>query len=393
MADNQKILVVAFSGRALAAAAKRAGYAVSVVDLFGDADMKSLVEDSRVVEGTPAQGFEPAGLLATADALAPPEDQPRSGVVYGAGLEAQTDLLTRLCEGRRLYGNAPETVARVKDPVEFFGTLDRLGVAHPSVRFSPPTEAGDWLVKRAGGSGGFHVTRHVGGSLPIPGVYYQRTAQGRPIGVSFLADGHRSLIIGLNEQWHDNGDPDRPFRFSGALHPAVAGRALRRDIQQLLDAIVVEWGLVGLNNVDVIDDGETFAVLEVNPRAGANLDIFDHGHSAGLFASHIAACEGRLPDSWRLRLAATAMTVIYSDRQIRIAERVNWPEWVVDRPASGAAIEQGMPVCTVLATGETEADVRRLIATRVAFVRSEFLAPAPDRRFNRPQPKAEAVHA
>lgn len=393
MVEAPSILIVAVSGRALAAAARRAGYRVVAADLFGDTDLKSAAEDYLTVEGDLVSGFDPESLITAADFLAPQAFPPSVGFVYGAGLEARSDLLERLCRGRRLYGNRPQTVARLKDPAEFFGALDRLGVPHPNFCLALPEAGEHWLVKSIGGSGGAHVRRFTGSQVGRDG-YYQRVVSGRPVGVSFLADGRRSLPIGFNEQWHATGDGAQPYRFSGALQPASIGDRLRRDVQTLLDAIVAEFGLVGLNSLDVMDDGGSYAVLEVNPRPGANLDVFDRAADSGLFAHHIAACEGRLPDSWAAPPLATAIAIVYADRPARVPADIDWPEWVADRPAAGAQIAEGAPVCTVLTAGETTAAVRHLTMERVSQVLSILQADEPQSAVKGSQPViAEASHA
>jgi uncharacterized protein len=393
LVEQPKTLIVALSARALAVAAKRAGHAVMAVDRFGDADLSSVAEKSLTVGATPTGGFDPETLLAAAEILAPAASPACFGLVYGAGLEAQTELLERLCHGRRLYGNRAETVARLKDPAEFFGALDRLGIPHPPVCLAPPADGKEWLVKNIGGSGGIHI-RSYDGARGDHAVYYQRPAAGRPIGVSFLADGRRAVIIGFNEQWQ-SGDRMQPFRFGGALQPAVIGPRLHGDIQPMLNAVVLEFGLVGLNNLDVMDDGDSCAVLEVNPRPGANLDVFDRAGDVSLFSCHIAACEGRLPGSWSSPSTTTAMAVVYADHSSRVPEDMDWPEWVVDRPATGAFIDEGAPVCTVLATGLTAADVRDLVAARVSLVKSKLGSSATPIGFNNgSQPlTGEAAHA
>lgn len=67
------------------------------------------------------------------------------------------------------------------------------------------------------------------------------------------------------------------------------------------------------------------------------------------------------------------MAVVYANRPSRVSVGLDWPEWVADRPAAGACIAEGAPVCTVLASGETVVDVRRLVAARALVVRSKFL--------------------
>jgi predicted ATP-grasp superfamily ATP-dependent carboligase len=68
------------------------------------------------------------------------------------------------------------------------------------------------------------------------------------------------------------------------------------------------------------------------------------------------------------------MAVVYADTRSQVLMDLDWPEWVADRPAAGACIEQGAPFCTVLASGETSAETRRLVAARASLVNSKFLA-------------------
>jgi len=110
----------------------------------------------------------------------------------------------------------------------------------------------------------------------------------------------------------------------------------------------------------------------VNPRPGANLDVFDGANPTGLFGLHVGACEGRLPERWTPPAQATAMSVLYAERPLRVPRRPSWPAWVADRPAPGARIEAGAPICTVLAAAPSRAAVRDAIAARTAHVFSQL---------------------
>ncbi len=369
MAEPDIYLLVALSGRALAVAARRAGRRAVVADLFGDTDTRASAEASLVVDGDFDDGFDAAALLAAAEELAPATSPPRFGLVYGSGLESRTELLAQLAAGRRLFGNAPATVARTKNPRDFFALLDRLGLPYPAISYSPPSEPADWLMKRIGGSGGGHVEPARAGAAPNGRCYFQRRMAGRPVGASFLADGRRALLLGFSEQW---SSPDS-FRFGGLLQPAAISKRAADAIPPALDALTRDLGLVGLNSLDLIVDGDDFSILEVNPRPGANLDIFDGADPAGLFGLHVAACQGRLPRRWTPPSQATAMSVLYADRALRVPRQLSWPAWVADRPAPGARIEAGAPICTVLAAAPSSAAVREAIAARKAHVFSQLL--------------------
>jgi predicted ATP-grasp superfamily ATP-dependent carboligase len=365
LARPDDCLVVALSGRALAVAGGRAGCRVRVLDLFGDTDMRAAACASAVVPGDLERGFDGEALVAAAERLAPAGGARAIALVYGSGFEDRPGLLARLCRGRRLYGNDPETVARTKDPRSFFLLLDRLRIPHPEVSFTMPDDPGGWLVKRAGASGGAHVSS-AARAAPHDDCYWQRFIPGKPIGVSFLANGERAFRIGLNEQWTSPGS----FRFAGALQPATLSRLAASRLEATLDPLVRALRLVGLNSADAIVHGDEFAILEVNPRPGATLDIHDSGDPAGLFARHLAACGGELPSDWRVPARASAMAIVYSPSESQLPPVSEWPPWVADRPAPNRRIEPGAPVCTVLAAAPTPDAARRLIDERVATVRS-----------------------
>ncbi len=368
MAEPEVYLVVALSGRALALAVRRSGRRPVVLDLFGDADMRASAEESLVVDGDFDNGFEEAALLAAAERLAPGASPPVYGLAYSSGFESRPDELTKLACGRRLYGNTPETIARTKDPRVFFGLLERLSIPYPEISYKLPPDPAGWLTKRIGGSGGGHVESARTGAAPGSACYFQRRTSGRSIGVSFLADGRSAFLLGLSEQWSSPKAGSESYRFGGLLQPADISERVADALPAVLDALVRELSLVGLNSLDLIVDGDAFFVLEVNPRPGANLDIFDGGDRIGLFGLHVAACEGRLPRQWTPPSKATAMSVLYADRPLQVPVHVVWPAWVADRPAPGARIDGGAPICTVLAAEPSRHAVREAIAARTAFV-------------------------
>ena len=280
-AEPPPVLIVALSARSLALAASRAGYRAGVVDLFGDVDTRRLAARSIVVPGDLGLGFEAEALIAAAEALAPASGSPKWGLVYGSGLESRPELLEIIARGRRLWGNRPEVLRAIKDPAYFFGMLDRLGLPHPDIRSEPPAETAGWLVKGVGGAGGGHIRALSQAKAATAGQYYQRRVAGRPVSCLFLADGRQGQLLGWSEQW-PSPDPAHPFRFGGAVQPASLPAKVSAPIAAALTPLVKETGLVGLNSIDLMvdDDGE-FHLLEVNPRPGASLDIFDGEGRAG----------------------------------------------------------------------------------------------------------------
>ncbi len=359
--DPREVLIAALSGRALAAAARRAGYAPHVLDLFRDLDTRRLAKSSRKVAGDVVRGFDAEDLLAAARLEG--ADLP---LVTGAGFEDRPELLQRLSRGRRLLGNPAETVAQLKDPCAFAALAEKIGVAHPAIRLSPPPETNGWLAKRAGASGGWHIRPAAKAGDHRPGTYYQRRVKGRSLSAQFLADGRAMRLLGLGAQWPARRG--RSFAFGGASQPAEIDAATAASIEEVVVELVRATGLVGLNSADFLLDCRTITLLEVNPRPGATLDIFDDGTPPGLFALHVAACSGRLPASSQRSAKAAACQVLYAPRRIAVPAGLRWPRWTADRPAPDTVIRRGEPVCTLLARGGDPSRLRACLDERAAAV-------------------------
>lgn len=339
-------LVVAVTGRALAASAARAEHSVIVLDCFADRDTRRAASECRVVARAGTLRFEPRALLAAADQLAPGDRS--AGLVYGAGFEGRSNLLARLSAGRLLLGNAPAVVAAVRDPQRFFSQLDRLGIHHPEVRFTRPTNPLGWLGKSPGGAGGAQVRLLAGGSRHR-GSYYQRFEPGRTLSVLFLADGQRASIVGFNEQWTSPSRPGTPFLYGGAVGSIALSEDLKANIAARLDALVAATGVIGLNGLDFLLNGDTWSVLELNPRPTATIELYDPDYREGLFELHRRACLGSLPDAPVSHPVARAHAIVFAAAAWEVTADFSFPDWCRDIPSVGTRLAVGDPICTVYA--------------------------------------------
>ncbi|MBK3732173.1 ATP-grasp domain-containing protein [Azospirillum brasilense] len=352
VAEGPDIVVAALSARALAAAARRAGRRPAAVDLFADRDTAQIADPCLRLDSDTLR-LDPAALR---DALARPDlrDLP---LVYGAGVEDDPTLLARLAEDHPLMGNRAEVVARVKDPFRFAATLDRLGVPTPPVASAWDGSSGDHLRKRIGGSGGAHITPATAGDAG-PGWYVQRRVAGHAVSVLFLADGARAVIVGLSRQW-TAPTPESPYRYGGAAGPWRCPERWTRILPALIDGLAAAFELVGLNSADFLVIGPDFHLLEINPRPGATLDVFDRPPMPPLLGLHLDACAGRLPERLPKLLECRAALVLYADAATRIEAGRRWPAWTADRPAAPTVIGRDEPVCTVFGEGPSATAARR----------------------------------
>jgi predicted ATP-grasp superfamily ATP-dependent carboligase len=366
--DSNAVLIAAASGRALAASARRAGYAPLVADLFGDQDTLAAAAAHIRVEPVNGHGIGADALLAAFETLA--EARHPCGAVCGTGFEDRPDLLERIAQRWGLVGNSAETVRRTKDPLSFARLCRDCGIPHPEVSLAPPADMTGWLAKRAGGSGGVHIRLTAGDRGPS--FYFQRCVAGMPVSALFLADGRRAVVLGFSRQW-SSPTPLRPFRYGGAAQPAGLGDDIERAMTAAIEQLGGAAALLGLNSADFLVDGSTFQLLEVNPRPGATVDIFEPP-GGSLFAMHVAACRGTLPTAPPVYDEARAGAIVYVERSIAAMPDLPWPNWSADRPVAGSAVAAGGPLCSVFAGAPTAAAARTLVERRAAEIIAELNA-------------------
>jgi predicted ATP-grasp superfamily ATP-dependent carboligase len=374
---------------------------VVAIDGFGDKDTEQYaIALRRVPYG--ALGFDAVALEAAIDG-SPPTD----AVIYGGGVDTSPVVLERLFRSRKVFGNDPATVRRVKDPACFFRLLRDCGIPFPEVRFDPPARAEGWLLKSGCSEGGagvrFATDQFVGdelgpqcgltqstpgrwvpkgegvgsrdGSEPQGGdaqsylsgrnAYFQRYLPGNAMSALFLADGKEAEILGFNTLWTEPSEPSQPFRFAGAINRAGFHAAQRKTVRHFANRITRAVGLRGLNSLDFLLDGARMPrVLEVNPRPSATMSLYEDDFPTGLVHLHIRACEGHLPEQYPRSRRVRALRILYAAHEVEITENMDWPTWCRDRPRPGQRIERGQPFCSIVAEGADEPKVLALIDAR-----------------------------
>jgi predicted ATP-grasp superfamily ATP-dependent carboligase len=371
MAKQDSVLVVAASGRALAASARRGGFIPLVADFFGDQDTLRLAYRHCLLPEGLATGMCEHAVLAALEVLS--RGTRPIGVVCGTGFEDRPQVLATIAARWRLIGNSPGTVARLKDPLAFAALCGAAGIPHPPVSLQPPADPDGWLRKRRGGAGGSHINAASSGE-PVEGTYFQRLVTGTPMSALVLADGRRAQVLGCSAQW---SAPTRhqPFRFGGAVAPAPVASATADRVAGVVAHVMAQVALVGLNSFDFLRDGEALWLLEINPRPGATLDLFEP-EGGSLFAAHVAACGGTPLSIPQSAGPAKATAIVYADHDIAAVPVLDWPGWTADRPHPGTCIKGGEPLCTVFSVAPSADEARRMVAARSAAVLSLMVARA-----------------
>ncbi|MGB2933088.1 MAG: ATP-grasp domain-containing protein [Methyloceanibacter sp.] len=374
-AEGASVLIAAISGRALAAAARRAGLTPLVADFFADADTGRMAHSCRKFDSPLKHGMRWASLDPALEALAREAPSPVLGLIYGSGFEDRVELLAKLAERWPLLGNGPREVERVKAPESFFAELASLGVSHPRTVIDPPLAGKGWLTKRRGGAGGSHVA--VAGQPQTPTLsdrsYFQEEVEGRPVSALFVGDGARARVLGFSQQWTA---PTRAssWRYGGAVRPAELSSELELRMTEAVERVACAFQLKGLGSADFLvgegRDGAAF-LLEINPRPGATLDIFDSDDEPLLGLHLDAVLSHRLPEGPLRLQGASSAAIVYASEPFMVSAEMIWPDWAADQPGCGDWIDKNRPICTVLARAETGVTARRLVEDRIGMILAE----------------------
>jgi uncharacterized protein len=361
-----RVLIAALSGRALADAARRAGYSPLVADLFGDEDLRTAATISVRTAGDLESGLDGRALRVSLAQLA--AGQGCEGLVWGAGFEDRPEVLARLARTWPILGNGVDVVKRAKNPLQLATLCAAIGVAHPEIRETRPADPANWLRKTIGGSGGTHVQMARDATNPSGGTYYQRKVAGRAVSVLFLANCDGALVLGFTDQW-SNPTRQTPLRYGGAVRPADITPGQKRVLRRIVDRVCRALGLRGLNSADFLVEDESLWLIEINPRPGATLDLFDSA-SAPLLAMHIEACRGCLPVRAPRYSGAAAAALVYAKRRIPVFPAFRWPQWTADWQRAGTCVNAGAPICTVRATERSASLAKASVEERVCAIQA-----------------------
>ncbi|HWK33806.1 MAG TPA: ATP-grasp domain-containing protein [Hyphomicrobium sp.] len=372
---GEPVLIAALSGRGLCASARRAGYLPLVADAFGDSDMRAMAAYSCRIADAARIGLRAKAVFAALAELTAASPREPIGLILGSGFEDRPKLVAALAERYRLIGNGAAAIAASKDPIALAGLLKARGIAHPETRKLPPASMDDWLAKRIGGSGGTHIDPAPVGP-PSPRRYYQRRLNGEAVSLLALATPASVRSVGFSRQWTAGAGP-RPFRYGGAVGPVSLGADIEAAMEFAATETCSAFKLIGLVSLDFLVAGNTPYLLEVNPRPGATIDVFDD-HQGTLFEAHLAACEGRLIP-FSTPTGARAAAILYADRGRLHIGHTAWPDWAADRPDPAMRIPRYRPIATVYGDGPGPDEALQRCRQRLEELGSMLYAQAQNR--------------
>ncbi len=399
-ASSQKaVLVIALCARPYVQSLKSAGYYTVVIDGFLDQETRFFADEAYQIEFD-GLGFTADDFKAQLVQLAPRHHW--LGCVYGAGVEAQPNLISLVQTYMPLLGNTPQTLQAVSAPNVFFAKLAALSIASPPWQLTSPCqyEQSDarWLRKTVGGSGGGHIQYVKSSDEANAQIYFQRELKGESVSVLFLSipemvEGEtQAIMLGVHTQWED-ATAVNPYRMGGVVALDHLNSHVQQQLQQIIQKLTNAFDLTGLNALDVILQGSKVMVLELNPRLSLSLDLYlqDYNRGAqvnllalhllvGLFVSrrdptleqqllHAIAKVMAYHKQLRSDCLLKAIAIVYAPVSFDLKENIIWPEWVVDRPAQPGRVEQNSPICSVFASAQTTALAKEKVLKRVEAIK------------------------
>ena len=148
---SPEFLIISSSARFIAQSAAACGYALSTIDGFADAEVRSL---SHCAERVPLVD----GSLSVAHVRRVCErllcERHIAGVIVGPGLDAHPRFIDWLSARATVYANHADVFSSCRDRRRFAGLLDHLGISRPPEGRDAPSPV---LSKVAGAAGGAHV--------------------------------------------------------------------------------------------------------------------------------------------------------------------------------------------------------------------------------------------
>ncbi len=376
------VLIAGLPTRAAAESAVAAGFTVTTIDGFADIDLHPAVHRLSL----PRDGGE---LFSAAAAARIAAGIPTDASIYLANFENHPDAVHELGAGRALWGNPPEVLRRVRNPVLLTEKLQACEINAPLVRMNAhdlndsntPHGSDDWLLKPLASGGGRGVRPWRGGAVP-PGAYLQRRVAGTPGSAVFAAAGGASVTLGISRQLiGEAAFGAAGFRYCGNIltpagDPAFdGGSGLLDAVIDLVAAVTTSFGLVGLNGIDFIADSGAAYPIEVNPRWSGSMELIERAHGISMFGVHAAACAtATLPGSGvravRGHIRAVGKAIVFAREPLTMGDTESWLKdpTVRDVPRPGERIAAGAPICTVFAEADAAADCYDALVRRAQRV-------------------------
>ncbi len=380
-AELQNLLIVGVDTVFVAVSAKNVGYEVYAADYFGDVDLQRVCHDFiAVIEqqegkscGRIMLNFKPEAFLEMAKILIKRHDI--DAILLASGLDDYFDILYELNSLVPIIGNNPNVFKGVREKPKFFDELETLGIPHPETEVVKDLFEAKESASRIGFPVVLKPTKSFGGanvrlvksqeelekvflsvSQTDESVVIQKFVEGVHASLSILAGGNSVKVLSVNEQLL--GLPSvfqhEPFGYCGNIVPLRVDGAIFEKCEDVAEKIVSHFSLKGSNGIDIVISkcGVPYAI-EVNPRFQGTLGCVEKVLGINLVESHINAClYEELPTLRKSASKFCTRLILYAPKRV-FAPNLAILKEAWDIPLPNSIVEEGEPLCSVLAEGKS----------------------------------------
>jgi len=367
--DQRSVVLVGASVRAAAESARRGGFYVTGIDLFGDTDCRRACHRFFQI---PDDCDGQAKLILDACAGLP--------MLKVGGFSGNQSLLRSLSTVCSPLGPPESIRSQLNDPQVLNEIAAGAGLRFPTtLPINRATRLRDqpgdvrWLSKQSSSSGGLGVRWQIrGDSIPSQG-FIQRWIPGRNYGATFLSDGKNVLMLGVcRSLWTSKTFTNQgrlPFVYAGSLGPISLSSSITTRLNQLGQATVDQLELSGLFNADVIVDpqGQVW-LLEINARWSASTELMERElgdrfqtDQPPSLITQVVSGKSLSPQFVRTTPGDRIYLkrIIYATRECRffigdLANKIDSTQTLHDIPSDGTVIQRGEPILTLITSIDSQ---------------------------------------
>lgn len=370
-------LTVGVNMRDVACSIQRAGHSVSSINYFNPVDLSRcakesvtfLYHDRITTEGLNDDSGSWKHFLfeKAAEAL---EKYDFDYIVP----RINSEHIDPLKEFTPILGNSLKSLEPLRDKWQCIQAASKYGLNVPKTELV--TDSQNWnadvidfpaIIKPVRGSRGVGVRKiHNSGELEAlliekdPGKdrIVQEYIQGESYNINFLSDGARMEPIFVSRQLFSA--PEN-LVYTGSIGP-VEPAGLDGFVEECT-SFLEQFKIKGIVGVDFIVDRSGEAIfIEVNPRIQGSFEVIEDALRINMFDFYFNAWSGEMP--------AVPASIQFAGKNIVTAQKdgrtpnLDGIKFIRDIPQKGAFIDAGEPICTVVATGGSEAEVETLLRKR-----------------------------
>ncbi|MEM6690429.1 MAG: ATP-grasp domain-containing protein [Planctomycetota bacterium] len=282
----------------------------------------------------------------------------------------------------------------VEDRMNYPSLVQRTGFKLPPTPLIATEDSKHrWLLKSAKSSGGLGIV-----DAPLEqsaealsfrdntNDHLEAWIPGRRWGASFFSDGRRAILQGVCRSLIHHAE-DLPFLYAGSYGPCNVTSSMQRTLSKLGNQVVERSQLQGGFGIDFLEtrSNELF-LLEINPRLTASMELIELAQETSFIQRILATSTDQLtgnaikpnfpiptarsPHWYKRVIYGSASGNIAPSRLAKIERRLDGTRWrLADLPSRVTKVDRSTPICTLIETGKSLANLAKSGWQRRAIVR------------------------